>query len=350
MARIKMPKAYTQDQVEEVVSNIIDREITPELMAMYEPIKAQANKIVSIADNLHKNFINLQMELGNKVTPSQLKKFSSKMVTNTEDLKVLVNETLVFQNQLNLFLNQKVEMVFVYRDSNNKINLYNLENDVSDLTPDKASESHGGTYTMRYQNSKILQQAHTSNLLKSLKSPDETGLTKTYNTVYSRAEFSKERVKMNGAFFIWWKESGGTYDKRWISSMGAIAESYVKFFIEEYLFSENIEDAVKNYILHKTLGVMAGDNESGFLAGDYSKNGIEYGVKTSGATALSYVQIIQAAKDISSISSVQELNVKVANLKGKLMKKAVKNLARPLQQAEEDTVNNLIKESLALES
>lgn len=327
---------------------LITEEFQTSIRPSFSEILKQAKELEEYAEYLHKKFVSLNTMNNIPLTKQQLKKFTAKAVMDTQELIKLTDKALKFQNSLNKFLGQSVVMTFVYRDpETKKLELWATENTVDELTPDKASESHGGTWSNRYRSSKVLAQQHKILLTNGLnKNSDTNNLLKTAETVYDRADISKSILALRGAFYILWKENG-EWEGTWVSGMGPLGESYLKFFIEKYKFPNQIEPAVKEYMMNKYYGVVTTDNESGFLSGDWSKDGLEFGVKAEGATALSNVQIVDFARQIASNSKIkteEDLYKIVQAKKKQLHKRAKRNMTKIIKDKTNNDINTLINE------
>jgi hypothetical protein len=86
---------------------------------------------------------------------------------------------------------------------------------------------------------------------------------------------------------------------------GDINEAYVSFAMlnnEIPTFQEEMEENVEDYMTDTTSGVGVVDNVSGLLQGDVSVNGIEYAVKSAGASTLGLKQVIELATTIKNKS------------------------------------------------
>ena len=119
--------------------------------------------------------------------------FKKKMITDKE-VKKLKQKVFNFQNIANAFLGQKVQMVFVYiSPKTGKVELYTLDNEIGDLTIDKASQSHGGTITGLYTNGQVRKFGQ---LIINSKY-NSFSLEKTFEEVYRRFKISKGKLK-------WW--------------------------------------------------------------------------------------------------------------------------------------------------
>ena len=136
-------------------------------------------------------------------------------------------------------------MVFVYiSPKTGKVELYTLDNEIGDLTIDKASQSHGGTITDRYtigQVRKFGQQIINSKY-------DSFILEKTFEEVYRRFKISKAKLKLGGTAVILWKNP--EWDGVWISGAGPLGEAYLNFFINEYKFTNGREGNVEDYMMN----------------------------------------------------------------------------------------------------
>ena len=136
-------------------------------------------------------------------------------------------------------------MVFVYiSPKTGKVELYTLDNEIGDLTIDKASQSHGGIITGLYTNGQVRkfgQQIINSKY-------DSFILEKTFEEVYRRFKISKAKLKLGGTAVILWKNP--EWDGVWISGAGPLGEAYLNFFINEYKFTNGREGNVEDYMMN----------------------------------------------------------------------------------------------------
>ena len=332
-------ESTVKEIAEEMVNNAIELselEMQKIIMPTAEEVRSAAQDLVNYATYLQEK--NSPSLLENIKLDSEIKvlKFSTKMVQRREEFTDLMQKVLNFQNIINNFLGQRVQMTFV--DINNKtgkVTLYAIDNSIEDLSLDKASSSHGGGITGRYKRSVIKKVAKTIVNSKY----NEESLQNTFSEVYSRYQISKNLLrKLKGAAYILWKQHG-VWDGVWISGAGPLGEAYVNFFVNEYIFGSPIEENVKDYMLNSKYGAVKADNASGLLQGDVTKGSLEFGVKINGATALGYVDIIKYAKELLEASDVKNF---LLGLKQKLENEGVNNMVKPLEQIYDEEINQLI--------
>jgi hypothetical protein len=104
-------------------------------------------------------------------------------------------------------------------------------------------------------------------------------------------------LKLRGAAYILWRYRG-EWDGAWISGSGPLGEAYVAFFLNNYKFNSAIEASVRTFMTNKRYGAINADSASGFLKGDVVKGAAQFGVKTLGAQTMSYLEVIEYAKEI----------------------------------------------------
>ena len=330
-------------EIENIADEIVDEAIELSALAAQEIIAPTENEVrlaaqdlVNEAERLMKNSTDNQKNYqdAKKGELNSVLKFSTKMVQSREDFKILMQKVLDFQNIANAFLGQKVQMTFVsITPKTGKVTLYAIENSVEDIKMDRASKSHGGNITGRYNNSmikKLGREIINSNY-------DASSLESTFSEVYRRYRISKGILKLRGAAYILWKEND--WDGVWISGAGPLGEAYVNFFVNEYKFSGMMETSVKTYMMDETYGAVLADNASGFLQGDVTKGALEFGVKINGATALGYVDIVNYAKELLESTNIKDF---LLSLKKQLNEKGSKNMVKPLGNILETEAKALI--------
>ena len=258
-------------------------------------------------------------------SPSAVLAFSKAMIDTEEKFLKLTEYLIDLQEAVNDFLGQRVIMTFVDIGSEGNVEMYKVDNSVEDIKLDKGGTKRGGHFSGRYNKSnfKTLQKITHSKYNKQ-------SLDSTFAHVYERFLVSKSKLPLGGgSAYILWKKSTGRWDGVWISGAGILGETYVNFFINEYLFSGMVEECVQDYMTNEKYGAVTGDSASGFLQGDVSKRGFEFGVKTEGGTVLGYSKIIDYARELQEAANVREY---LLALKQKLKEEGRRNLAIPVAQ------------------
>jgi hypothetical protein len=299
MNTIKKVSEQLLDESSEIIAKDLSAQLEPSAQAVF----AAAEKVINYAGILQSewNAANkIAQSVGQDEDPLQkVIQFQRRMITTNEQYKQMMANVLELQNVINTFLGQRIQMVYVWVGSKGKVELYTFDNDVEHLKIDKASTSHGGQISGRINN---MRKEGGKKFLNENYDPDKSLLNPTFKEVHERAKESKIQAKkmdlnMGGAFYIYWKDGGEWIGAR-VTGMGALAESYFGFYINEVTFQSFIEAAVGKYMTDEQFGVLQGDAVSGFLRGDVSKDGVEYGVKSAGASAMGYSDIIDYAQDI----------------------------------------------------
>lgn len=318
------------------------KEVIKEIKASEAEVKASARVVVEYADRLKGEWItaqNIAKSLGPDEDPAtKVYKFQKKMIKSREEFKDIMKYVLDLQNKVNSFLGQKIQMVYTFIGKDGTVEVYKFENDIEHMKVGQASSKKGGVITGRIGFSK--KALTTMEKMTAAQGFNQASLDATFKEVHERALISKAKAKMNGAFYIFWNEGNGWKGSR-VTSMGAIGEAYFNFFINEYTFSSFMEAAVGDYMTNKNYGVEVGDSASGFLQGDVSKNGIEYGVKASGASAMGYAEIIDYARQIMNTTDLLTYltgDGTTEGLKDTLRNSASVNLAREVLAEELDSV------------
>lgn len=332
---------------EEAVNTGIDvatESLATEMRPSAEEVKAAAADLVSYTELLVAQAqANEALASGvqNSDNPTTVLAFSKRLVDTKEKFKTLMDKVFTFQNLSNAYLGQTVVMTFVSIGKNGQVELYKVKNDIEHLAIDRASKSHGGAFSGRYKytksNLKDMYQIANSKY-------DQSSLDTTFSEVYRRYNISKARLKLGGAAYILWNDNG--WDGAWISGAGPLGEGYLNFFINEYLFSGMVESDVRDFMLNTEYGAVNADNASGFLQGDVSRNGIEFGVKMKGASSFSYMEVIEYAKQIQDAANVETF---LRNLKEELNAKKASNLVKPLNRELTSEMESLIDSIVNME-
>lgn len=321
-----------EDVAKELVDNSIDI-ATDSMGELIQPsadeVKLAAKELTDYVDKIVEH-ANTNEAIYNKLrgdknsdNANQILSFSKRMIEHREQYMQLMEKVFNFQNLANAFLGQRIAMTFVYVDKSGNVQLYTMDNTVEHISVKTASKSNGGNLAGGYKSS--LRQLKDLQTLKNSNYVDKDSLDTTFKEVHRRYLISKEKLKLGGAAYILWKV--GEWDGAYISSAGPLGEAYLNFFLNEYIFSNAVEPSVRDFMLNESYGAILADNASGFLQGDVSKNGIEYGVKMRGASAMSYMNIVQYARDIQEQADVKNF---LLNLKKELESKSSKNLVKPL--------------------
>ncbi len=341
MARRKVTGSVDfTDVAESAAKEAIDlatQEIGVQMTPSAEQVKAAATELTSYVDMMVAQAqANEAMLAGlNTDSQTQIISFSKRLVDTREKFIKLMDLVFKFQNIANEFLGQKVQMTFVSISKNGQVELFAVDNDIKHLKIDRASSKRGGAFSGRYNYSKTdLQEMRRIVNSKY----DKSSLDTTFAEVYKRYNISKARLKMGGAAYILWKDNG--WDGAWISGAGPLGEGYLNFFINEYLFSGMVESDIRDFMLNSKYGAVKADNASGLLQGDISKDGIEYGVKMKGASAFSYMEVIEYARQIQEATDVE---IFLRELKQTLQDKAASNLVKPLSNIMNDELDELLK-------
>jgi len=206
-----------------------------------------------------------------------------------------MHEVFKLQKSIMIFLGQKIELIFVYTDPRNNYNvtLRQLSDSEKDLSIDRASSRRGGTISGRYARKFINDTKFV------IDEYDDSALQNTYSEVYRRYLKSKEYLKMKGAAYIFWRIENKKADGVYITGAGVLAETYVNFYVNMFKgFVGETEQDVCIYMRQPKYGAIVVDGTSGFLQGDVSKDGTEYAVKATGASAMGYSEIVDYAKEI----------------------------------------------------
>ncbi len=217
-----------------------------------------------------------------------------------ESVKQLYDATFKFQKILNAVLGQTSIMVYVATENNKPQILQVEEMDLISFGATSSYKLTGRFSPTKAQLSKLKDKMKIINPFEFEGADTDRlkGLQATYNEVIRR--FSLARVIKSD--MVLWNIGNEWYGMRVIGGEGDIKEAYVSFALlnnELPTFQEEVEINVKDYMTDTVSGVGVVDNASGLLQGDISLgNGLEYAVKSVGASTLGLTQVIDLANEI----------------------------------------------------
>ena len=204
--------------------------------------------------------------------------------------KRLYETAFAFQQLLNSVLGQTVKMVYVFQGKEGP-ELYEVLNE--DILSFDTSSRH--QLVARYNaSSKNFQSALKKlELTEKTTNYDPKSLINTYNETVRRYNISRE----HNNHVVLCKPSGVWYVTK-VSSLGDINEAYAAVVILNQptpTFKNDLEQNIYDFLVGFVSQV---DNISGLLQGDVSKDGIEYGIKSAGASTLGLAQMKKLAQEI----------------------------------------------------
>lgn len=143
--------------------------------------------------------------------------------------------------------------------------------------------------------------------------------------------------------FILWKRVNRQKGMKVSAQWGDIAEAYATYYINYHLgepMTGNLENDIDTFMKI----VERVDNASGLFLGDISmENGLEYAVKTAGASTLSFTQVENLAKTLSSGSVSKKI---LLNMKQQAIEEGKKmNTRHPIFNASRKNIEKIIKET-----
>lgn len=243
------------------------------------------------------------------------KRYMSASRTSQEQKKELYKNIISYQKEINEILGQTVKMTFVFEDDAEIIFIDSENLIANDWDGAKGKFRYDlGLYDSTSMNSEIYD---TSN-------QNFEPLKNTYLEIiwrYDKAQYRKKTGDTDPMKMILYYIGNHWYGVR-VSSKGDVSEAYATYALNHTLkpFIErqgNIEEQVQYFLFgvnngtsfygHQTQryiskwshgGVIGIDNESGFLAGDFSQNGIEYGIKGNAARTLAIRQVFDFAENV----------------------------------------------------
>ena len=209
----------------------------------------------------------------------------------------------LFQQQLNNFLGQRVETVYVTtsgRGKSKQVHIYNLPQGKFI----KPGISSSNKLIGRYQASlRQLRKEKIKELSSSIDKKYKTSLDKVYLTALDRYEELRKR-EYHG---FYWLNSKKKYETITVSNKGDIGEAYLNAALTQKVkLGQNLEGNLKRFA--KLVAQV--DSTSGLLQGDFEKDGIQYAAKAEGASTLKMQQMINIANEILSGKIYDEKTLK----------------------------------------
>ena len=294
------------DDVENMVKESVVKEVGEEFKISLSQLKQGAQAYIREYNSLQKEVANFESVLKRQ---SQLRKANrstyetiDEYINNKEDIsnflrsdipRRLFEASFKFQNLLNMYLGQKVTMVYVFDDGTGP-ELYEIKTE-DILSFDYSSRNK---LVARYNaTSKNMQSALTKLQIDEKLNFNMKNLKDTYKEVIHR--YRKSRSV--GSKVVLWQVPQKIWHAMKVSAEGDINEAYASFVIlNQSSPSFNYSDIEYNIQDFMVKGVAEVDNMSGLLKGDVTKGNIEYGIKSANASTLSLNQIIKLANEIAN--------------------------------------------------
>lgn len=313
----------------------------------FNELKIAAQKYLFVVESLSNQLLGFQMVLKRQ---SEIRKANrdiynelDEYIANKQEIsyflageipKKLYATSLEFQELLNKILGQKVVMVFVYEGDDGP-ELYEMKG--HDLLKYDYSSSNQLAARYRVTTSDLNTALEQLKLDEQMNQDFLNGVKSTYMEVLYRYRCSRQVGKR---VVLWYLNNNWNAMK--VSAEGDINEAYASFVIlndPPPTFQNDMEQNVADFMNE---GVRNVDNISGLLQGDVRKNGLEYAIKSMGASTLSLKQIQTLAKRIVSEEGFDKEKLlqvqKELQAKGRTRNKTVK-----LVEKEVDEVLSIIK-------
>lgn len=267
-------------------------------------------------------------------------KYKASYLTD-EEFQIFIKVFLQFHKDLNEFLEQEVKVIYVFQNGSNNPILYEMEETGDTMI--KSYESQSGNYQFKYKYN--VSQKYLSSQKKidqeNLKFNID-GLRKAYKESRWRGNYSQQKLGLSQKMLLLYKPQD-VWEKIFIINNGDINEAYASFVLRNKdrpsFKNNNIEKLIKDFIEFSPSGVMHVDNVSGLLSGDYSKDNIEYSIKSAGASGLKYPQVLEMANIIASMG-LEDITEKWVQNKKKELKKEGKTRNKKVV----DEIENFVEE------
>lgn len=193
-----------------------------------------------------------------------------------------------FQNLFNEYFQQRIQMLFVYRNESGEFKLGLLENDLSHVIINKYG-------SLEYNINQI------QNIIKlEIAEYDSTSLNETANEIYRRWDIAKSVYHKSVGLPILWNING-RWNGRKVNNKGTIAEAYANFYIHQIILEGDIENRVQTYVIDKEYGMLSVDNTLGFVVGDINVGQIQYAVKSQRAGLMGMHQVYKYIQNIKNL-------------------------------------------------
>ena len=345
-----------------LVNELLDEASRPtqELVQLsMKEIKQAAKNYLLILEQEKNNIKNLELalETQKKFVREQAKNFNSKVELKSsktyieqrerikqeqkqqstrESIINIYKASLAFQDLLNGFIGQ--EMIITYLASNkSKVGVYNIPLKEAFqqglLNIDITSKTYEVSMRFNGSISKLEKLANdVDNVISKMEagiSVEEVGiLDSTYKEVVRRFKTYKGKNKKGKEVGIILWHPNSKWFKMTPSSMGDINEAYVAYYLQAKQYPRMSGVIEKDIDIFMEL-VAEVDSAAGLMLGDISneETGLEYAVKSAGASTLSLTQIENLAKEI---------------INGKVTKKSLKDLKA--SDAQKGSLRNFIEE------
>lgn len=364
-----------KNTINALVEELLDEAARPtkELIELsMKEIKQAAKNYLLILETEKKNIENLKnaLEIQKKYVREQAKNFSSKtelkssktyiqqrekikqeqkVQSTRESIINIYKASLAFQDLLNGIIGQ--EMIITYLASNkSKVGVFNI--------PLKEAFKQGllkiditsKTYevSMRF-NGSISKLEKLANDVDSIISKMEAGISEqeigTLDSVYKEVvrrfkTYKGENKNGKQVSIVLWNPNGKWY-KMTPSSLGDINEAYVAYYLQAKQYPRMSGVLEQDIDIFMKL-VSEVDSAAGLMLGDISneEKGIEYAVKSAGASTLSLTQIENLAKEIiqsnvtkADLKHLKEIDAQKGSLRNsveELLGNEISNTLKPI--------------------
>jgi len=364
--------------INSLVNELLDEASRPtqELVQLsMTEVKQAAKNYLLILEQERNNIKNLELalEIQKKYVQEQKKNFSStaelksskayieqrekikqeqKVQSTRESIINIYKASLAFQDLLNGIIGQEMILTYLATNTANKVGVFNvplkeafaqglLNIDITSKTYEITMRFNGGL-------SKLEKLANdVNNTISKMEAgipPEEVDrLDATYKEVVRRFKTYKGQNKKGKEVSIVLWRPGRKWFKMTPSSLGDINEAYVAYYLQ-----------AKNYppmtgLLERDIDtfmqlVSEVDSAAGLMLGDISneEKGLEYAVKSAGASTLSLKQIEILAQDIvnSKVTKADLKNLKVTDAQKGSLRNFVEEL---LENEVNDTFKSIIE-------
>lgn len=215
-----------------------------------------------------------------------------------EQMASVYDKGFMLQEILNAFLNQQVETVVVWVGKAG-IPETHILNKPPELYMDIDSKT--GKSLMRYRTSVTSLRRDSQSLESQLTEAERKDanfdidkLQNAYQRIKNR--YDTYKVRGGGSYVLWLNPNKHpAWHGAFVSSFGSVNEAYAAAFLNRQF---NPVDTPEDDIEILMNGVLSVTNLAGALEGDISLNGIEYAVKSKGASTLSLNQLLILADEI----------------------------------------------------
>lgn len=314
------------------------------------------NKVNTYLRKLYKVRKSIQAQMGKDADYKEVEEYKTLQLefeqtglqkTVILDLYKQLNE---FQVELNRFLGQEIQYIFVEQDDEGNPVMFKV-NEEDLLTPDEASKGMGLVARFTKRASSLLNDTQAA-VEKVTFLEGAVNNIDVLNHIYKSVIYKIENYKVTGpsgkqtSLVLWPNpDPPPKWGMMFIQNKGDVGEAYAAAALKDEILQKFGQLDARTYdeFMHLVADV---DNISGLLQGDVRDGQIEYAIKSAGASALGVKQIVSLAKKISKDGAEGKLfdTRKLVAQQYKLAKKG--KVRNHIDYVEEQVIKSLRQQGL----